>query len=615
MTAPLPTAEPDAHIAAPSTAPAMTETRAVAPSYSEREREVAGKRDVDLYVRTYTTLLRSSGVVKLRTLIPAHLSTRSSLHSLAEAQEPDMGAFMYSVQRLPESIAYVNDVVMGQTDRVLARGGYAGVVERWRPVGSPGRRRKWWYDGGGTLAVLIASTSDLDDLIPTLVAYQIEWNKLHTLLNASPALLESVRRAAAGDLSTQDEEATAEACREAMMIAPNDWGRLRGVWGVGFWATLALMGGAEKGMTVRMLGGTYTGYNRVAQQWWGPIGAALHARGLADRPVYFISSNTHSIVNVLSGVTRRRRAALVRHVQETQHPELLPEYEKIQRGEVRTSWDNWLYFAARSYFAANPAEREEREREEGARGIVNLPSEGALDCGIQIIELDALHADDLDPRLTQGGDVPDVSHSDAVIVNINYPLGMAANHIFTQVALGAGSLRGLYILGKAATLNGRIGDVMLSSVVYDEHTDNTYSIDNCFRYEHLAPYLVYGSALDNQRALTTRGTFLQNQTYLDLYYRGNYTVVEMEAGPYLGALYEDIYPTRTPQGEHIHFSQLPLDFGLIHYASDTPYSRAYTLGARGLSFYGMDSTYASTLAILRRIFEREGIVPDAGAAR
>jgi hypothetical protein len=30
-----------------------------------------------------------------------------------------------------------------------------------------------------------------------------------------------------------------------------------------------------------------------------------------------------------------------------------------------------------------------------------------------------------------------------------------------------------------------------------------------------------------------------------------------------------------------------------------------TLGARGLSFYGMDSTYAATIAILQRIFTLE----------
>ena len=51
-----------------------------------------------------------------------------------------------------------------------------------------------------------------------------------------------------------------------------------------------------------------------------------------------------------------------------------------------------------------------------------------------------------------------------------------------------------------------------------------------------------------------------------------------------------------------------LDLGIIHYASDTPYTRAQTLGARGMSYYGLDSTYASTLALLRRIFEQTGII-------
>ena len=37
-----------------------------------------------------------------------------------------------------------------------------------------------------------------------------------------------------------------------------------------------------------------------------------------------------------------------------------------------------------------------------------------------------------------------------------------------------------------------------------------------------------------------------------------------------------------------------------------PYTQARTLGARGLSYYGMDSTYASSLAILRRVLRLEG---------
>jgi hypothetical protein len=111
--------------------------------------------------------------------------------------------------------------------------------------------------------------------------------------------------------------------------------------------------------------------------------------------------------------------------------------------------------------------------------------------------------------------------------------------------------------------------------------------------------------LDNQRAVTVKGTFLQNRDYLDLFYREMYTVVEMEAGPYLAALYEATHVSRHPLGEAVLFRHLPLDVGFIHYASDTPYTRARTLGSRSLSFEGVDSTYASAVAILRRILGLE----------
>jgi hypothetical protein len=83
-------------------------------------------------------------------------------------------------------------------------------------------------------------------------------------------------------------------------------------------------------------------------------------------------------------------------------------------------------------------------------------------------------------------------------------------------------------------------------------------------------------------------------------------VVEMEAGPYCNAVYEMTQPVRYPTSEPVSFSKLPIDFGVIHYASDTPYTQARTLGARGLSYFGMDSTYASSVAIVRRIVAREG---------
>src|SRR5207248_53940 len=130
-------------------------------------------------------------------------------------------------------------------------------------------------------------------------------------------------------------------------------------------------------------------------------------------------------------------------------------------------------------------------------------------------------------------------------------------------------------------------------------------LDNCFIAQDVQPYLIYGSVLDNQKAVSAKGTYLQNRQYLDFYYRTNYTVVEMECGPYLNAVYEDQYLTRYPTGENINFARLPYELGILHYASDTPYTRGKNLGAGSLSYFGMDSTYANAVAILRRIFENE----------
>jgi hypothetical protein len=50
---------------------------------------------------------------------------------------------------------------------------------------------------------------------------------------------------------------------------------------------------------------------------------------------------------------------------------------------------------------------------------------------------------------------------------------------------------------------------------------------------------------------------------------------------------------------------LPFELGILHYASDTPLSKGRNLGAGSLSYYGMDPTYAASLAVLRRILARE----------
>ena len=559
-----------------------------------------GSDEVELYHRTYTTLLRSSGETLVRVLEPSHRAMNSSLHPLAASEDLDLGAFLYATRRLPHEVARCKVIVMGQDAEVFARRGI-GPIEDWTQLEAPARRRRWFDDGAGTLAVLLASASDLDDLIPTLVAYQIEWNKL---------LLRQRTLNWPGD----QEPAPAE-CAQALGGSEEDWSRLREAWGGALLERLADVADRRLNLRMRMLGGSAVGYARMTRRWWKPVHDNLAEQELADRPVYFVSSNTHSIVNLVTGTARTREPEITAWIETSGSLELRAELAKFRAGEAEGSWENFLYFCARELFAAQPEESrvwERRSEEERAVGVTHLSSRTALRVSAQTIALDRLDAQALDPRL---GDLDRerLARCPAVIVNIEYPLGLAAYNILREITEDSDRLRGVYVLGKAATLNADVGDVMISSVIHDEHSGSTYWLDNAFSVDDIAPFLVFGSGLDNQRAVTVKSTFLQNRQYLDYYYREAFTVVEMEAGPFCNAVYEIADVDRYPVGEAVNFSKLPLDFGIIHYASDTPYTQARTLGARGLSYYGLDSTYAASLAIVRRVLTLEGVIEGAPA--
>jgi hypothetical protein len=139
------------------------------------ERPAASRDEVELYARTYSTVLRRSGEVRLRAFEPAHRNVDPSIHPGGASPGVDAGALIYVVNRLPAVASAVERVVLGQLPEHFAQA-LGANIEVWQPVQAPARRGQWHYDGAHTLAVHVASASDIDDVIPTLVAYQIEWN-------------------------------------------------------------------------------------------------------------------------------------------------------------------------------------------------------------------------------------------------------------------------------------------------------------------------------------------------------------------------------------------------------------------------------------------------------
>lgn len=557
--------------------------------------------EIDLYLRTMYSLLRSSTEVQIRTLEEVHSGINSTLHPFARQSQPDLSAFIYSLLRLPECIARTRTVVLGQSAEVFSRAGY-GDVERWDPVSARARRRRCFYDGDDTLAAYIASRSDIEDLIPSLVAYQIEWNKIHSLLSSLPAGF---------DLSTVEQNSTAlRLLAETLQISEEDVNRLRTIWGGEFTLRMDNIRNQECDLRVRLLTGALSDYWRVTRAWWDNL--EKNSPGLLERPVYFISSNTHSVINLLSGFAQAHKNELIEFLEKSGRENLRGEWAEIQTGKIPSNRQNFLYYLLKVYQQIPEGEHllAEQLGQESGCCIHRIPSEHFFDVDAQVIDLSQLDPGTFDPRLSlfshkTAGEWNFLKKSDALILNIDYPLGLAAYNILTKVAEHCMPVLGVYVMGKSATLNGVLGDVMIPNVVQDEQSQNTYLFRNVFHAADVLPYLVYGTVLDNQKSVSVLGTYLQNPMGMDVIYREGYTDIEMEAGPYLSAIYEMYRPKRHPVNEIVNLYELPFDLGILHYASDTPLSKGKNLGAGTLSYYGMDSTYACSLAILRRIFELE----------
>ena len=556
-----------------------------------------GSDEIELYRRTYYSLLRSTSEIKLEALVEAHTNIDSSLHAGVRTLQPDLEALTYTALRLPDCITQVRSVVLGQSQDVFSWHGYP-AVEHWERVTAVGRRRCMYFDGQETLAAYIASSSDIDDLIPVLITFQIEWNKLNHLLQGSQLQFRLTRLA---DQWIDDKELSHLA--EELGAPLDGMTRLRQLWGRSLAERLLGMAAGRKRFALRLLDSSLAAYRKAIRQWWMNIEQNVAEIDFHRRPIYYISSNTHSVANLLTGLALRHRDELVDHMNQQELSPLLADYKRMQDESALGEQENLLYYVQKKLLSTQRGEHilADRKAAEESAGIRRVPSSHSFDVEAQIVELNRLRPDWLDPRLRLPG-LESLRDSNALIINMDYPLGMAAYQILTEIARNIHYFKGVYVLGKAATLNGRIGDVMIPNVVYDEHSQNTYLFPNCFSAADVAPYLTFGTAMDNQKAITVRGTFLQNPHYMEVIYREGYTDLEMEAGPYLSAATESIRPRRHPYNEIVNLYSAPFDIGFIHYASDKPMSRGQSLGTRSLSYFGVESTYAASVAILRRIY-------------
>jgi hypothetical protein len=505
------------------------------------------------------------------------------MHPLA--QDPtslDPSAIVYSLLRLPKIIDQAKIVVMGQSPQVFTNAGFPNVVS-WSKVTTNARRcTRFFNKKTATVASFVSSITDVDDIVNLLIAYQIEWNKFHQIATTTYPKYSQFKKA----INNPD-------FLKIVKLSPDDWQKIKIALGKNWRIRLKRMYFHTQNIRLRLLAGSWIDYSKTTQRWWKNLAFNVSENfHLSHRSIYFVSSNTHSLLNLITGFAKKSEKKLLT-LAPANHSETNPFLPH----------QDFLYYLSK-FFATDKKFQNDWQKVQDRLKILTIPSAQYLDINTQIFPVKSLFkSKNLDSRL-KISKPSKIAKSDALILNIDYPLGFAAYHILSEILENVASVKGVYILGKAAILNSEIGDLQIPRLVFDEHSQNSYFFKNCFNT--FFPFNnAQGSILTNQKSVSVFGTFLENEALLKKYSQNNLTVIEMENGPYLSAITEATYAQQTPRGTLVDLNSAPFDIGIINYTSDTPYSKAKNLGAGSLNLAGVEPVYLGSLAILQRIINLE----------
>ncbi|HRN70759.1 MAG TPA: hypothetical protein PLS49_06280 [Candidatus Woesebacteria bacterium] len=535
----------------------------------------------NVFIQAYRSFLTAEGNMHIDQVEQLYKEMHSSLHTKAGSEEIDIEAFMYSFLRLPPLMHQIKRIIMAQTDEIFHREGYK--IEFWQDVHAPARRRKIYFDGETTFAAFINSVTDVDDVVCLLTAFQIEWNKMHAKLQ---------------ETNVTDHTKVLE----ALGIDEENWQRISRIWDtkIEFW--LEQIKQSSVNFELLLLRGSYVDYKKAAQRWFENIVERTRYKDLRSRPIYFVSSNTHSLVNNMTGWVTKLEKELIEYLKEEKLDRFLEYWEQIEKGEYPGSRENFLWYILKKYEVTHPEIKEKRKAFEQKLGIDFIEAKHYLDIDAQVIAVKDIAKSSLSDKL--GIDLSGIKESNALIINIDYPLGAGAYRVLSTLLQNVNTIKGIYILGKASFLHANLGDIALPNTILDTYGENTYMFSNAFTKEYFKDFKS-GSILINQKVVSSKGTLLHPLETIQTYFLNNYTIIEMENGPYLNAVFEMAHFGRYPRREMVSLLNAPVDVGIIHYASDTPFTKAITLGTRSLGYEGVEATYASSLAILRRIVEVE----------
>ncbi len=312
----------------------------------------------------------------------------------------------------------------------------------------------------------------------------------------------------------------------------------------------------------------YVILNQVyGKKWAARIKNKLFDLGLQDRPLHIISANLHSVLNTLYGYSA------------------LPSGERAQY---------------RSDFYELMGALRHRdglvEQYASERGFYALPDESGAQIDCQIIDTARLEGVELHPELRINPSL--TADSMPVILVMDYAFGVQAFEVMDELldpltvdgVERKMAVASISVMGKAGTLSGKKGDIMLATAHVMEGMPHNYIIVNDLAREDFADGMeVYVGPI-----ITVLGTSLQNRDVLERFQKTSWRAVglEMEGGHYQQAINAAIIREHIPKDVKVRYA---------YYASDNPLISGQTLASGSMGAAGVKPTYMITRVILEKI--------------
>jgi len=529
-------------------------------------------------------------------LLTLYINMKPAIHPNVKTSKLDTSAWVYAIKRLPMNICSTSTIVM--STKIIPILMDEMKKNNTGNVKTVCRRRSTWNLGNGKIFILLRDQqTDIIDLMTCLCLHSIESKKIKIFalkksknISLLYKVIEDISNGTKETYELQDKVLT-----QIRELSPIDIKGLRNLWGEktleNIWNVLY-----QHGDYNIIIDKPQDSFDDVSEIWIEKVrNATIELIGeytTDDLIVDIISSNTHSVVNLVSPWVHRKKNEILEWGKKN-HPKIVEDNPVDE--------EDLLYILLQFYLKEFPEKAQERIEEEFKHGIHSIFEEDLTGISVQLIDTSKLEKKNCDSYIDLRSNKLK-QQKKHLIVNVDFAFGHQAEEIVHCLTLlYRNSIRSLNVVGKAGGLIGKRGDILLPSHVLLQSQDDLRPIaQSGISPEKIAQ--ICSREVHVGTVLTIEGTLLQDRVLLNFYRKFSHCIgIEMEGSYFVRQIEKSIM-------KGILDSDVSTRF--LYYVSDIPLDVKSTLSKSLSPWEAIPPLYSIIRIIINQIFDDDDLYSE-----